>query len=380
MLTPQRLQIGRAPIHGVLIQRPRAAGELRAELPHEIAGEAGFAEDGVLPGPGDADAVLGLGHGVLLEHDGLAEALADFVVLRDPRVAPGVVVAPLVGVHVHGAEVDGADREVLLEVDAVVARVRVAVVVVGDVGRRLGEPAFVAEGDEVVRVEGLDVGGGVGGPFGDDAAGAARAVRLVAELPAEHGGALLIAVDDEFDVVLEGGLGGGMGVKAVVGTAVGVGIGVNAAEVIPIVEEDKDQLDVVFLGRCDGVVEAGDTIGGVVVEVLARGIEDLIVDLLCVCAGVVGCAEAPDPEYFVAGLVKTSEGETWAVQVHTAAIWEIAVSTSAFEGRCPSHQVLVPGSCQQSRLELGRWTNQQSIESCHRFGTAFHQPKESMLL
>lgn len=184
----------------------------------------------------------------------------------------------------------------------------------------------------MVGVEGLDVGGGVGGPFGDDAAGAARAVRLVAELPAEDGGAPLVAVDDEFDVVLEGGLGGGIGVKTVVGTAVGIGIGVDAAEVIPIVEEDKDQLDVVFLGRCDGVVEAGDTIGGVVVEVLARGIEDLIEDL-CACAGVVCCAEAPDPEYFVAGLVKTSEGEARAVQVHTAAIWAIAVSTSAFEVR-----------------------------------------------
>lgn len=54
--------------------------------------------------------------------------------LRDPCVTPGVVVSPLIWVHVDGAVVDGLDGEVFLEVNAFVARVRVGLFIVGDVG------------------------------------------------------------------------------------------------------------------------------------------------------------------------------------------------------------------------------------------------------
>ncbi len=70
--------------------------------------------------------------------------------LHYPVVDPGVVVAPLVRVGVEGAVVERGDGEVLGEVDAFVAGVGVRAVAEGG-----GEPAFVAEGDEVVGVEGF---------------------------------------------------------------------------------------------------------------------------------------------------------------------------------------------------------------------------------
>ncbi len=94
-----------------------------------------------------------VGGAVFLEDDGFAGRFADSVVLRDPVVDPGVVVAPLVRVGVEGAVVERGDGEVLAEVDAFVAGVGV-----GAVAERGGEPAFVAEGDEVVGVEGFYCG------------------------------------------------------------------------------------------------------------------------------------------------------------------------------------------------------------------------------
>lgn len=68
--------------------------------------------------------------------------------LRYPFVDPGVVVAPLVWVGVEGAVVERADGEVFGEVDTFVAGVGVGAIAVGG-----GEPAFVAEGDEVMGVQ-----------------------------------------------------------------------------------------------------------------------------------------------------------------------------------------------------------------------------------
>lgn len=87
---------------------------------------------------------------VFFKDDGFAGRFANGVVLRYPFVDPGVVVAPLVRVGVEGAVVERGDGEVFGEVDAFVAGVGVGAVVEG-----CGEPAFVAEGDEVVGVEGF---------------------------------------------------------------------------------------------------------------------------------------------------------------------------------------------------------------------------------
>ena len=64
--------------------------------------------------------------------------------LLDPLVAPAVRVTPVIGVHVHGAEIDGGELEDFLEIDAFVAGVGVGLFVAGDVGGGGCEPAFVA--------------------------------------------------------------------------------------------------------------------------------------------------------------------------------------------------------------------------------------------
>lgn len=225
--------------------------------------------------------------------------------LCDPCVAPGVVVAPLIRVHMEGAIVDRLDGEVFLKVDAFVTGVGVAVFEVGEVGGGGRQPAFVAEGDEMFGVEGFDVGGCVRGPIGDYASITARAARFVAQLPAEDCGGLLVAIDDEFDVVLVGRLGSHVGEEALVGATVDVGVGVDTTKVVVVVEEGKDKLDALFLGSGDGVVETGDAVVGIVVPVLAGGIEGLVEDVGS-CARVIDCPEAPDSGHFVAGLEKTS--------------------------------------------------------------------------
>lgn len=86
------------------------------------------------------------------------------------------------------------------------------------------------------------------------------------------------------------------------GATVDVSVGVDAAEVVIVVVQDKDDLDAQLSGGRDGVVEAGNAVIGVVVEVLAGGVENLVVDLPGGCGWIVGCPEAPDPGHFVAGL------------------------------------------------------------------------------
>lgn len=152
---------------------------------------------------------------------------------------------------------------------------------------------------------------------------AAAAAGLVAELPAEDGGGGLVPRDDELDVLLERLLRRGVGVEGVVVAAVDVGVGVDAAEVVEVVEEREDELDAALLGGGNGVIEAGDawfykplkkrakkrwavTVSGVVVEVLAAGIQNLIVDILGL-GSVVGGTEAPNSEDFEAGLSGVSE-------------------------------------------------------------------------
>lgn len=130
----------------------------------------------------------------------------------DPPVAPVIVRAPGTRVQMKGGEVQGVDSEVRSEVEALAELVRVAAVA-------LQAEALVAERDEVVRVEALDVRRRLGGPLRDDARGAPVAARLVGELPRQdrrrvgvprhhglHVGAVLL-------------LRRGVGVEAVLGPA-----------------------------------------------------------------------------------------------------------------------------------------------------------------
>lgn len=86
-------------------------------------------------------------------------------------------------------------------------------------------------------------------------------------------------MNDELDVFLVGGLGSGIGVEALMSAAVDVSVGIDATEVVPVVEEGKDEFDAVLLGSGDGVIEASNAVFGVVIEILAGGVEDLVVDV-----------------------------------------------------------------------------------------------------
>ena len=185
----QNLIVACAVVDGIVIKRIRPTRERGPKLPHHVPRHARVAHHRALPRPHNAHSVLPLRNRVFFEEDGLPDLLANGVVLADPRVPPGVIVSPLVGVEMEGAEVDRRYRQDGLEIDALVAGVRVAVFEVGEVGRSRSEPALVTNGHEVFAVERFDIGACVGGPFGDDAGVAAGAARFVAEFPAEDRGA-----------------------------------------------------------------------------------------------------------------------------------------------------------------------------------------------
>ena len=189
---------------------------------------------------------------VLLEDDGLVRGLANRVVLLDPRVAPRLVVPPRVGIQVEGAVIERVDAQVLLEIDAFRARVRVGAIAAGT------QPALIAKRDHVRRVEGFNVAGGLRRPVVDDAAVTAVAAGLIHQFPGENGRRGFIPVDDEGDVVLVGGLGGGVGVEGCGVAGEDSAVRVDAAEVIPVVEEGEDELDARFFGGGDDGVEASD--------------------------------------------------------------------------------------------------------------------------
>lgn len=151
------------------------------------------------------------------------------------------------------------------------------------------------------RIQRLDVGAYGRSPISDDAGRASGAAWLVTQLPAEDGGTSLVAVDDKLDVVFVGVLRGSVGVEVIMGAAVDVGVGVDAAKVVIVVEERQDELDAFLLSSGDGVVEAGNAVIGVVIEVLAGGVEDLVVNV-GTCAGIIDSPKAPDSGDFIAGL------------------------------------------------------------------------------
>ena len=121
--------------------------------------------------------------------------------LLDPRASPGVSPAQGYGIHVECPVIDGAYLEVRHPVDAFHALARIC----APVALRGREPAFVADGDHVLRVYGLDIArhgrdprrqhGGTAGGRGA-AIIVACAAGLVAQLPGEDSGGVLVGVDD----------------------------------------------------------------------------------------------------------------------------------------------------------------------------------------
>ena len=106
----------RVVINGIIIKRIN--GQTRPKLPEGVVGHTAALKDCLLPRCADLRVVRLIGRAVLFEDDWLAGCFAGCVVLQDPFIAPSVVVAPLIGIEVESAVVNGGDREVLDEVNA----------------------------------------------------------------------------------------------------------------------------------------------------------------------------------------------------------------------------------------------------------------------
>ena len=106
----------RVVVYGIIIKRIN--GQSGPKLPEGVVGHTAVLEDGLLPRFADLRVVRGIRRAVLFKHHGLPRCFARLVVLQDPFVPPAGVVAPLIGVKVESAVVDGGDGEVLDEVNA----------------------------------------------------------------------------------------------------------------------------------------------------------------------------------------------------------------------------------------------------------------------
>lgn len=168
MLDPQSLPITpcrRIIVNRIPIIRIRPIRIARRKLPKTIARYARLTQYRALP---HRHPLLPRAHTrrrILLQHDRFPRRFADRVMLTDPCAAPAVVVPPLIGVEVESTVVDGGDGEVLDEIDAFVPAVGVGAVASCYGG---GQPAFVAERDHVVGVEGFDEFAGGACPVRDD--------------------------------------------------------------------------------------------------------------------------------------------------------------------------------------------------------------------
>ena len=192
-------------INSIIVKRVN--GQRCRELPEGVIRDTGVQERGLLPRFADGRVVGRVGRAVLLEDDRLPRRFARRVVLHDPLVAPGLVVAPRIRVEVEGAVVERRDGEVLDKVHPFVPGVGVRAVTHGRC-----HPPFVAEGHHVLRIQGFDVRADARGPVGDDRGRASGAARLVAQFPCEDGRGVLVAVDDQVDVIFVRGLRFGVGV------------------------------------------------------------------------------------------------------------------------------------------------------------------------
>lgn len=161
--------------------------------------------------------------------------------------------------------------------------------------------------NHVVRIEGLDVGRSLGYPFGDDVGVAARAARLISQLPRKDSRGSLVARDNSLDVRLVHALDLRVGVPFGLAATIGIDVGIHATIIIPGIHEGNDKLDAVLLGSGDNVIKTlqtistsvdGSSTGGLVVE--------LEVDSASRRGGV-HIVETPNSENFETGLLQVFE-------------------------------------------------------------------------
>ena len=106
----------RVVVNSIIIKRINR--QIGPKLPEGVVGHTAALKDGLLPRCADFRVVRGIGRAVLFKNYRLPRRFACCVVLQDPFITPAVVVAPLVGVEVESAVVDGRDGEVLDKVNA----------------------------------------------------------------------------------------------------------------------------------------------------------------------------------------------------------------------------------------------------------------------
>lgn len=149
MLIRQNLRVTacrRIVIDGIIIIRVNK--QSRRELPERVIRNTGVQKSGLLPSFADCQVIRSVGRAILFEDDWLARGLACSVMLHDPLITPGVIVAPRTGVEVENTVVEGGDREVLDEVDALVSGVSI-----GAISHRRSHPSFIAESHHVLRIQ-----------------------------------------------------------------------------------------------------------------------------------------------------------------------------------------------------------------------------------
>ena len=145
---------------------------------------------------------------VLFVHNRLVGLAAGGGVVTNPLVRPLNSLAPPVGIRVEGAEIDGGDAELVVEIATVGT-------VIGPVVGLAVELALAAPGNEMIAVERLDVRTHLGDPGRKNlraAVGAAArqvahavsaAAGLVGQLPSEDGRRVLVAGHNLLDIALE---------------------------------------------------------------------------------------------------------------------------------------------------------------------------------
>jgi len=145
----------------------------------------------------------------------------------------------------ESAVIERVNGHILRKVHPLSARISITAIisripVLRPIRRARTQPALITQGNKMSRVQRLDVGRSLGSPVVDDRSVAAVAARLVHELPGEDGVGVLVAVHDELDVVLVGSLSGGVCVEGRGIASKHSTVGVDAAEVVPVVEEVQD--------------------------------------------------------------------------------------------------------------------------------------------
>jgi hypothetical protein len=129
-----------------------ARGEAAHELPIlNTIQAAGIRR--IKPIPNDAIPTSRIRSPEPLKHDWLPHSGCLLRVLLDPYASPRVSLAPGYWIHVERPVIDAAYLEVRHPIDAFRALVRIC----APVALRGREPAFVADGDHVLRVYGLDI-------------------------------------------------------------------------------------------------------------------------------------------------------------------------------------------------------------------------------